>query len=54
MNFTFDSSRPDGTMRKLMDTNLLTKMGWKAQINLKDGLNSTYKWFVANESKIRV
>ena len=39
----FDTTKPDGTPRKLMDTNKLTKFGWKAQINLKEGISSTLK-----------
>ncbi len=36
----FDSSKPDGTPRKLMDVNKLTQLGWKAQISLKEGITS--------------
>ena len=41
----FDSSRPDGTPRKLLDVSTLTKLGWRAKIPLKVGLESTYAWF---------
>ena len=37
----FDTSKPDGTMRKLMDVSRLAKMGWRARIDLKDGLRET-------------
>ncbi len=43
---TFDSSKPDGTMRKLMDVSRLEKMGWKATITLEDGIEQTYQWFL--------
>ena len=42
----FDSSRPDGTPRKVLDVSRLEDLGWKAQINLRDGIESTYKWFL--------
>ncbi|WP_435257052.1 GDP-L-fucose synthase [Thioclava sp. FR2] len=41
-----DPSRPDGTMRKLMDSALLRDMGWSPQISLQDGLAETYQWFL--------
>lgn len=44
----FDSSKPDGTPRKLMDVSRLSALGWRASISLEDGLASTYKWFADN------
>lgn len=44
----WDSSKPDGTPRKLMDSSKLAKLGWQAKIGLKDGLADTYKWYLAN------
>ena len=41
----FDSTKPDGTPRKLMDVSRLKQMGWSAKINLKDGLQDTYRWY---------
>ena len=40
-----DPSKPDGTMRKLMDVGRLAKMGWRARIDLEKGLVDTYKWY---------
>jgi GDP-L-fucose synthase len=40
-----DTSKPDGTMRKLMDVSRLDRMGWTAQIPLRDGLERTYAWY---------
>jgi GDP-L-fucose synthase len=40
----FDTSRPDGTPRKLLDVGRLTALGWQARIGLKDGMASTYQW----------
>ncbi len=45
----FDTSKPDGTMRKLMDVSRLADMGWRAQIDLKDGLRETYDWFLRQD-----
>jgi nucleoside-diphosphate-sugar epimerase len=42
---TCDTSKPDGTMRKLMDVSRLKRMGWQAQIGLEDGLTRTYAWY---------
>jgi len=48
-----DTTRPDGTLRKLMDVSRLTKMGWKAKIKLEDGIKDTYRWFLENQNTIR-
>lgn len=42
----YDTSKPDGTPRKLLDVSRLTALGWRARIGLRDGLKSTYSWFV--------
>jgi len=47
---SFDTSKPDGTMRKLMDVSRLADMGWRAKIDLKDGLRETYDWFLKQET----
>jgi nucleoside-diphosphate-sugar epimerase len=47
---SFDTSKPDGTMRKLMDVSRLAKMGWRAEIELMDGLQETYNWFLKQET----
>lgn len=47
----FDTSKPDGTPRKLMDSSRLNKLGWQAQINLKDGLTRTYQDFLDNHNQ---
>jgi GDP-L-fucose synthase len=45
---TQDTSRPDGTPRKLLDVSKLHALGWKARIPLREGVASTYDWFLAN------
>lgn len=42
---TFDASKPDGTPRKLVDVSRINALGWKATIDLRDGIESTYAWF---------
>lgn len=49
----FDSSKPDGTMRKLLDVSRLKDAGWTYKIDLKEGLKSTYKWYLENSHNIR-
>jgi GDP-L-fucose synthase len=44
----FDSSRPDGTPRKLLDVSRLTRLGWRARIGLQEGLDATYGDFIAH------
>jgi len=46
----FDSSKPDGSPRKLMDSSRLNNLGWQAKINLEEGLNLTYQDFLKNNS----
>ncbi|WP_170326667.1 GDP-L-fucose synthase [Ruegeria arenilitoris] len=43
---TQDVSKPDGTMRKLMDVSRLADMGWRARVGLEDGIRETYAWFL--------
>lgn len=44
----FDTSKPDGTPRKLLDVSRLHGLGWRARIFLEDGIRDTYHWFVEN------
>lgn len=50
----FDTSKPDGTPRKLMDVSRLTRMGWSASISLDEGLRSTYAWFLEHGKDMRL
>jgi len=43
-----DTTKPDGTPRKLLDVSKLHNLGWKHKTDLKDGIKSTYQWFLAN------
>ncbi|WP_415895047.1 GDP-L-fucose synthase [Neptuniibacter sp. PT34_22] len=49
----FDSTKPDGTPRKLMDVSTLEQLGWKYSISLKDGLGMTYTWFLEHQDDFR-
>ncbi|HHR6139288.1 TPA: GDP-L-fucose synthase [Providencia alcalifaciens] len=49
----FDSSKPDGTPRKLMDVSRLKNLGWSYSIKLENGLNKTYQWFLQNQNSFR-
>ena len=49
----FDTSMPDGTPRKLLDSTLLKELGWKQKILLNDGLKETYDWFLENIDTLR-
>ena len=39
---------PDGNPRKLLDSSLINELGWKAETNIKTGLEKTYNWFLEN------
>lgn len=50
---TFDASKPDGAPRKLMRVDTLASLGWSYNIELKNGLASTYDWFLKNQDSFR-
>ena len=50
---TFDTSKPDGAPRKLMDVSRLKSLGWQASISLEDGLKDAYDWYVTNVQQAR-
>lgn len=47
----FDTTKPDGAPRKLIDVSRLSKMGWQYKIKLKEGLQQTYKWYLTQDAK---
>ncbi len=49
----WDSSKPDGTPRKLMDVSKMTESGWKAKISLEEGIRDTYVWFLENQESYK-
>ena len=50
---TFDTSRPDGTMQKVLDVSCLTAMGWRAKTGLGEGIRQTYAWYLENYASLR-
>ena len=49
----FDTSKPDGTPRKLLDTRRLAELGWAPKIGLEAGIRSTYEWFLNNRASLK-
>lgn len=49
----FDASKPDGMMRKVLDVSRIEELGWKARTPLRDGIESTYRWFLENAASLR-
>ncbi len=47
----FDSSKPDGTPRKLLDVSRLHELGWKARIPLREGIARTYEWYLGEQEQ---
>lgn len=49
---SFDTSKPDGTPRKLLDTRKMTELGWRPGIALEDGIRTTYEWYIRNTARV--
>jgi len=50
----YDTTRPDGTPRKLLDVSKLSALGWRARIPLEAGIRQTYNWFLQHAERLRV
>lgn len=50
----FDASKPDGTPRKLLDVSRLSAVGWKAAIELEEGVAHTYRWYLEHLDSLRI
>jgi GDP-L-fucose synthase len=48
-----DTTKPDGTLRKLLDVSRLHALGWRARIPLREGIEQTYRWFLENRGSYR-
>jgi GDP-L-fucose synthase len=46
----FDSTKPDGMMKRVLDVEKINSLGWKAKTNLEDGIKRTYEWFLENKA----
>lgn len=49
----WDATKPDGTPRKLMDISKMHQLGWKHQVDLQNGIEKTYQWFLENIEKFK-
>jgi GDP-L-fucose synthase len=49
----WDSSKPDGTPRKLMDISKMHALGWKHRVNLEEGIQKTYDWFLEHVNEVK-
>jgi GDP-L-fucose synthase len=49
----FDPTKPDGTMRKLLDVSRAAALGWQARVGLREGIEATYRWFLENQGSFR-
>jgi GDP-L-fucose synthase len=49
----FDTSKPDGTPRKLLDVTRLAELGWRYQTPVREGIEKTYRWFLEHQSDLR-
>ena len=49
-DIVYDSSQPDGVLRKLLDIGKLTGLGWRPRIGLREGIEATYTWYAANHA----
>lgn len=52
-NINWESSKPDGTPKKLMDSSKIIQLGWRPSYNLKTGIANTYSWFLKNQSHLK-
>jgi len=52
-SINFDSTKPDGAPRKLMNVDRLKSLGWQYSVELESGLKLAYQWFVDNQNKFR-
>jgi GDP-L-fucose synthase len=50
---TFDTAKPDGMPRKLLDVSRLHALGWRHRIGLREGISSTYQWFLQHQNALR-
>jgi len=50
----FDTSKPDGTPRKLLDISKIKSLGWSPKISLRDGIADAYRWFIENQGAARL
>jgi GDP-L-fucose synthase len=47
----FNTNRPNGTQRKLLNSTRISELGWKPQVSLEDGITATYDWYLEYQTK---
>ena len=52
-DLVFNTDKPDGNPRKLLDSSLINELGWRSATSLNKGLKSTYDWYKENQAKVR-
>jgi GDP-L-fucose synthase len=52
-SLVFDTTKPDGTPKKLLDVSRLHALGWRHRIPLREGIESSYRWFLENRERVR-
>ena len=50
----FDASKPDGAPRKLMNVDRLSSLGWSSKVDLRNGIQAAYDWFISNDGNLRL
>jgi GDP-L-fucose synthase len=50
----FDTSKPDGMPRKLLDVSKLRALGWRHRVGFREGITATYQWFLENQGRLRM
>jgi GDP-L-fucose synthase len=50
----WDTSKPNGSQRKLLDSSYIKSLGWKPKVSLSEGIENTYHWFTDPNSKVRI
>ena len=50
-SLVFDSSRPDGTPQKVLDTSRINALGWEPKVPLKEGLKKVYQWYSSKQAE---
>ena len=53
-DYEWDTSKPNGTPRKVLNVDKVKSLGWKPKISLREGLESTYEWMKNNRSNLRI
>jgi GDP-L-fucose synthase len=49
----FDAAKPDGAPRKLLNVDRIHSLGWRHRLDLREGIASTYRWFLENRAEMR-